>query len=263
MPINRLLTAAAASALVAALALPAAAQTTSTAKTEAAAKAATGKATSDKPAGTAVQGTAKAVKDGAAPAAAGAGANVQATAAATTPAPSNTKAVAAQGDLVDTLKLSGQFNTFVKAIDSTNLTQLLKTNKNLTVFAPTDAAFAAMPAGELAKLQADKVAMQKFVLHHIINAPVDTTKIKGARGPVPSGAQDNILLDGSDEAGTLKADGATIVQADLKTSSGMLHIVDKPLVAGAGGTAEPAQASAPASTGAGSDASAAAAKPKT
>jgi uncharacterized surface protein with fasciclin (FAS1) repeats len=153
--------------------------------------------------------------------------------------------VAVQGDLVDTLKLSGQFTTFVGGIDATNLAGLLKTNKNLTVFAPTDAAFAAMPADQLAKLKSDKAAMQKFVLHHVVNAPVDSSKIKGAKGPVPSGAGDTILLDGSDEGGALKVDGATIVQADLRTGSGRLHVVDKVLVSGEGAV-EPPAASAPA-----------------
>ena len=155
------------------------------------------------------------------------------------------KPVAVQGDLLDTLKLSGQFTTFVKGIDSTNLSGLLKTNKNLTVFAPTDAAFAAMPQDQLAKLMADKAAMQKFILHHVVNAPIDSAKIKGARGPIPSGAGDQILLDGSDESGKLKVDGAGIVQADIHTGSGLLHVVDRTLVAGQGGDATaPASAAA-------------------
>jgi uncharacterized surface protein with fasciclin (FAS1) repeats len=170
-------------------------------------------------------------------------------ASAQTPAPAAAataaaKPVAVQGDLVDTLKLSGQFTTFVGGIDATNLTGLLKTNKNLTVFAPTDAAFAAMPADQLAKLKSDKVAMQKFVLHHVVNAPVDSTKIKGAKGPIPSGAGDTILLDGSDEA-TMKVDGAKIVQADLRTGSGLLHVVDRVLVSGEGAV-EPTAGAAPA-----------------
>lgn len=160
------------------------------------------------------------------------------------------KPVAVQGDLVDTLKLSGQFTTFVAGLDATNLSGLLKTNKNLTVFAPTDAAFAAMPSDDLAKLKGDKAAMQKFLLHHVVNAPVDSSKIKGAKGPIPSGAGDTILLDGSDEAGKLKVDGATITQADLHTGSGLLHVVDHVLVAGQG-AAEPPAAAAP-----GADASA-------
>jgi len=159
-------------------------------------------------------------------------------------APAASKPVAVQGDLVDTLKLSGQFTTFVGGIDATNLAGLLKTNKNLTVFAPTDAAFAAMPADQLAKLKSDKAAMQKFVLHHVVNAPIDSTKIKGAKGPIPSGAGDTILLDGSDEA-AMKVDGANIVQADLRTGSGLLHIVDHVLVSGQGAV-EPPAAAAPA-----------------
>lgn len=164
-------------------------------------------------------------------------------ASAQTPAPAAAAApVAVQGDLVDTLKLSGQFTTFVGGIDATNLAGLLKTNKNLTVFAPTDAAFAAMPAADLAKLKGDKTAMQKFVLHHVVNAPIDSTKIKGAKGPIPSGAGDTILLDGSDEAGAMKVDGATIVQADLRTGSGLLHVVDHVLVSGQGAVDPPAAA---------------------
>lgn len=163
-------------------------------------------------------------------------------ASAQTPAPASAAPVAVQGDLVDTLKLSGQFTTFVGGIDATNLAGLLKTNKNLTVFAPTDAAFSAMPPAELAKLKSDKAAMQKFVLHHVVNAPIDSTKIKGAKGPIPSGAGDTILLDGSDEAGALKVDGATIVQSDLRTGSGLLHVVDHVLVSGQGAVEAPAAA---------------------
>jgi uncharacterized surface protein with fasciclin (FAS1) repeats len=163
------------------------------------------------------------------------------------------KPVTVQGDLVDTLKLNGQFNTFTKGLADTNLTGLLKTNANLTVFAPTDAAFAAMPPADLAKITSDKIAMQHFLMHHIVNAPIPSTKIKGAKGMIPSGAQDNILLDGSDEGGALKVDGATIIQADVKTGSGLLHVVDHVLVAGQGAVEPAAPAAAPAP---GADASA-------
>jgi uncharacterized surface protein with fasciclin (FAS1) repeats len=134
----------------------------------------------------------------------------------------------------------------VGGVDSTNLASLFKSQPQITVFAPTDSAFAAMPADQLAKLKADKAAMQRFILHHLINAPVDSTKIKGAKGPIPSGAGDTILLDGSDEGGKMMVDGATIVQADLKTASGLLHIVDKPLIAGQGNVDSPAAAAPPA-----------------
>lgn len=156
------------------------------------------------------------------------------------------KPVAVQGTLLDTLKLSGQFTTFVGGVDATNLASLFKSQPQITVFAPTDAAFASMPADELAKLKADKPAMQKFILHHLVNAPFDSSKIKGVKGPVPSGAGDTILLDGSDEGGKMMVDGATIVQADLKTASGLLHVVDKPLIAGQGNVDPPAATAPPA-----------------
>lgn len=247
MTTYRLLTATAAAALISGFAaFGAAAQTpaAATAKTEAAAQAATGKASSDAAAATQPQGAAAAVKEGVAPVAAAQGA---------APAAGAAKPVAVAGDLVDTLKASGQFTTFIEAVDSTNLTSLLKTNKNLTVFAPTDAAFAALPASELARLKADKAAMQKFVLHHVVNAPIPSSKIKGAKGPVATGAGDQVLLDGSDEA-ALKADGATIVQADLQTGSGLLQVVDRVLVSGQGDTST-AAAPTGASTGASDTAS--------
>jgi uncharacterized surface protein with fasciclin (FAS1) repeats len=139
--------------------------------------------------------------------------------------------VAPHGDLVETMRASGQFKTFLKAADATNLTSVMKANQGLTVFAPTDAAFATLPPGQLDKMMADPTALQKVVTHHIINARVDSAKIKGAKGPVPSVAGNPIVLDGSSEV--LKADNADIVQADVMASNGVLHVVDHVLVPGA------------------------------
>ena len=218
MTFNRLLTAAAAASLLAGVA-PFAAMA-QTPKTEAAAAAQTGKASTDAPAATAVQGTAKAVSQAAA--------NAQATAPAA-PAASGAKLVAS-GDMASTLRQSPDFTTFVKALDATNLASLIQSRPNMTVFAPTNAAFAALPAGKLDALMADKAGLQKLLLHHIINAPVPGSKIKGSRGPVPSGAGDPIVLDGSGEP--LKADNANIIQADVVASNGTIHVVDQVLMAG-------------------------------
>ena len=134
--------------------------------------------------------------------------------------------VVAKGDLVETAKAAGQFTTFVKALDKTNLTAVLKTNKNLTVFAPTDAAFAALPAGELDRLMKTENAgeLQSLLVYHVVNANVDTAKIKGAKGPVQTVAGKDLLLDGSGDS--LKANSAAILQADVRTSNGILHVVD-------------------------------------
>jgi uncharacterized surface protein with fasciclin (FAS1) repeats len=147
-----------------------------------------------------------------------------------TPAPAGGAKVVASGDLIQTVKASGQFTTFLKAADATNLTAVLAKSPNLTLFAPTDAAFAALPPGKLDALMADKAGLQKLLTHHIINARVDSSKIKGAKGPVPSVAGDKIELDGSGD--TLKADNATITQADVMASNGILQVVDQVMIAG-------------------------------
>jgi uncharacterized surface protein with fasciclin (FAS1) repeats len=133
------------------------------------------------------------------------------------------------GDLSNTLRAAPNFTVFTKALDATNLSSLLKSSPGLTVFAPTDTAF---PQSKLDSLMADKPGLQKFLLHYIINAKIDSTKIKGVHGGLPSGAGDKIVVDGTATDGTLKADNATIIQADVMASNGVIHVVDALMVAG-------------------------------
>lgn len=161
--------------------------------------------------------------------------------------------VKAAGDIVSTARASGEFKTFLKAAEATNLTGLLQKTQNITVFAPTDAAFAALPPGELDKLMLpeNKAELQKLLVHHIVNARLPSDKFAGAKGPVPTVAGDNLQIDGS--AQPVKVDGADIVQADVMASNGVLHVVDKVLAPGATATAATgadasASASAPATS---------------
>jgi uncharacterized surface protein with fasciclin (FAS1) repeats len=165
-------------------------------------------------------------------------------AAAAQVAPSFTdRPVRANGDLVATLRADGRFTTLIKGLETTNLVDLLKKQPGLTLFAPTDAAFETLPAAERQTLMTDKAALQKLLVRHLINARVDSAKIKGARGPVPSVAGDNLMLDGSGEA--LQVDNAAILQTDVMASNGVLHVVDhvlQPGAAAAGSTADSAAA---------------------
>lgn len=231
---NRLLTAAACAALAAGACSAAWGQTPQTAQTQAQAQAATGKPTSDAPANTQSQGAATAIKQGTASAAPGA--------APAAPAASAVH-IAPAGDIVQTLQAGGQFTVLIQALNATNLTPVLKNNKGLTIFAPTDAAFAAyMPTD---KLLADLPGLQKLLTHHLINAEVDTSKFKNAHGPVASVAGDKIVLDGTGEP--LKADQANILQADVRASNGLIYVVDQVLRAGSvPETAPQAEALAPA-----------------
>jgi uncharacterized surface protein with fasciclin (FAS1) repeats len=157
-----------------------------------------------------------------------------AAAAPATPGATLAKPLVANGDTMATLKLNGQFNTLVKALDASNLSSLLQQRPNMTLFAPPDAAFAALPPGDLDKMLADpeKKDLRKLLLHHIVNAPVPSSKIKGTRGPWPTGGGDKVVLDGSSDAGALKADNATIIQPDVATANGTIQVVDHVLIAG-------------------------------
>jgi len=135
--------------------------------------------------------------------------------------------LAPNGDLITTLRTNAQFTVFVKALDAVNLSALLKSSPGLTVFAPTDTAF---PQSKLDSMAADKTGLQKMLLHYVINAKVDGSKIKGTHGPWPSGAGDQIVLDGVGD--TFKADNANIIQPDVMTSNGIIHVVDALMIAG-------------------------------
>jgi uncharacterized surface protein with fasciclin (FAS1) repeats len=136
------------------------------------------------------------------------------------------------GDIVATLTASGQFTMLLKALDATSLTAVLKTPGPLTLFAPTDAAFAAATVD-----MNDKAALQQLLVYHIINAKVDEAKIKGSKGPIPSAANKPLYVDGSSTP--YKVNDATILQ-DVNVSNGVIHVVDKVLSPGFTPPAAPA-----------------------
>ncbi len=191
----------------------------------------------------ALMAAAPAVAQPAAPAPAAPPAAAPAPPPAAAPAPpAGYKPVAPAGDILSTLQASGQFTTFVKAINATNLAQVFKAQPNITVLAPTDAAFAALPNAATLFDQANVAQLQKLVTYHLINARVDSAKIKGhAATQIPTVANSPVTLDGSGPA--LKANDANVIQADIVASNGVIHVVDKVLQPGG---APPAAAPAPA-----------------
>ena len=153
------------------------------------------------------------------------------TAAPAAPAPSAGGAyrpIAPAGDILATLQASGEFNTFVKAVTATNLATVFKTQPNITVLAPTDAAFAALPNAASLFEPANVAQLQKLVTYHLINARLDSSKIKGhAATPVPTVANTPVTLDGSGPV--LKANDATVLQPDVLATNGVILVVDKVL----------------------------------
>jgi uncharacterized surface protein with fasciclin (FAS1) repeats len=166
--------------------------------------------------------------------------------------------VASGANIYDTLKASGQFTVLLKAVDQSGLAPVLQSPAlKLTLFAPTDAAFNALPPDMLSKLMApnDTSAnqLQQILKYHLINAQVDSTKIRGHSGPVATVESSSVTLDGSNPD-DLMVNSADIIQADVRTNSGsIINVVDKVLIPSdspfASAVSSP-QASAPASPGA-------------
>ena len=156
------------------------------------------------------------------------------------PAPIPAASLQPAGNIVDTLKASPQFSILSKAIESSGLAAVLNRPGPFTLIAPTDAAFQALPAAQLADLQnPDKAAeLQQLLIYHLINAAVPPAKIEGSKGPIPTVARKDVQVDGS--AAPAKFNDANI-QGQVAVSNGYIYVVDKVL-----DPASPAAAAAPA-----------------
>jgi uncharacterized surface protein with fasciclin (FAS1) repeats len=174
-----------------------------------------------------------AVAQGAAPPAPAA-ATPPAAAAPPAPALPTIPRVTGGATIYATLKDSGQFTQLIKMLDATGLPAYLQSYPNFTFFAPTDAAINALPADLLAKLTAknDTAAnqLQQILAYHLITVAVDTSKIRGAKGPVATAEKSNVLLDGSNPD-DLKINDADIIQSDIRTTNGgIIQVLDKVLI---------------------------------
>jgi uncharacterized surface protein with fasciclin (FAS1) repeats len=135
-------------------------------------------------------------------------------------------------DIIDNLKASGQFTTFLKALDGSGLTPLLQKPGAFTVFAPTDAAFAALPADTVANLLKPENAaqLQAVVAYHIVNTKIPVAQVTGhAATPVPSVINKPITIDGM--ASPIKVNDASVIQAAAPASNGVIYVIDKVLTA--------------------------------
>lgn len=155
--------------------------------------------------------------------------------AAATPAPAAAPqaapaAPAAQANnVVDVLRAQGNFTTLLTALDQAQLTDTLRTRPAISIFAPTDEAFAALPEAERTRLMdpANAQELRSLLLYHVIVADVSASQINGTRGGVETAAQTQVLLDGTGDA--IKVDGATVTRADIDASNGAVFAIDKVL----------------------------------
>ena len=133
---------------------------------------------------------------------------------------------AAKPNIVQTAVAAKQFTTLVKLVKQAGLVGALST-KTVTVFAPTDAAFAKVPKATLAKLGKDKALLKKVLLYHVVAGRVPASKaVTLTSAKTLEGSSLTLMVDGS----TLKVDGASVVKADVLARNGVIHVIDKVLI---------------------------------
>jgi uncharacterized surface protein with fasciclin (FAS1) repeats len=135
-------------------------------------------------------------------------------------------------DIVQTATDAGSFKTLLTAVKAAGLVDTLQGTGPFTVFAPTDAAFAALPAGTLDKLLADKEALKAVLLYHVVQGAVTADQVVGlTSAPTVEGSPIAISL----KDGLVYLNGsAQVVTPDVMASNGVIHVIDKVILPPAG-----------------------------
>lgn len=126
-------------------------------------------------------------------------------------------------DIVDTAIDAGSFNTLVTAVQAAGLVETLKGEGPFTVFAPTDAAFAAIPEADLNALIADKAQLTAVLTYHVVAGKVMAADVVGlSSATTVQGSDIDITVT---DAG-VKVDNANVITTDIETSNGVIHVID-------------------------------------
>jgi len=130
--------------------------------------------------------------------------------------------LASAADIVDTAVSAGQFNTLVKAVQAAGLVDTLKGEGPFTVFAPTDEAFAKLPAGTVEALLQDKQKLAQILTYHVVPGKVTASQVKPGAVKTVQGQSLSVRTEG----GGVMVDNARVIQADVMASNGVIHVID-------------------------------------
>src|SRR5690606_39088112 len=138
---------------------------------------------------------------------------------------------AADKDIVDTAVDAGSFKTLVAALKAAGLVETLKGAGPFTVFAPTDAAFAALPAGTVESLlmPANKDKLVALLTYHVVPGSYTAARVGGLDQATTVNGDSVDIRAG---AGGVMIDDARVVTADVMSSNGVIHVIDKVLMPG-------------------------------
>jgi uncharacterized surface protein with fasciclin (FAS1) repeats len=132
--------------------------------------------------------------------------------------------MAGKGNIEDVLTSDPRFSTLAKAVDMAQLANTLRANGPITLFAPTNDAFAALPAGQLDKVLADPAALTKLLGYHVVPGTMRTSDIGSMTSlPTLSGQSIQITKNGNE----VMLNGNTrLNMTDITTTNGVIHVLD-------------------------------------
>ncbi|MBL0892419.1 MAG: fasciclin domain-containing protein [Gemmatimonadaceae bacterium] len=128
-------------------------------------------------------------------------------------------------DIVETAVAAGSFKTLAKLLGDAGLVETLKGPGPFTVFAPTDEAFAKVPAATLEALGKDKAKLKSVLLYHVVAGKVmaaDALKLAGKGAKTVEGSEAKISVMGE----TPMINNAHIVKTDIVAKNGVIHVID-------------------------------------
>ena len=137
--------------------------------------------------------------------------------------------VAKAADIVDTAVAAGDFKTLLAAVKAAGLVDTLKGKGPFTVFAPTDEAFAKLPAGTVDTLLMpdNKAKLVAILTYHVVPGKVMSAEVAGKQAMVKTVEGGEISVDGMNG---VMINNAKVIKADIETSNGVIHVIDTVLI---------------------------------
>ena len=124
-------------------------------------------------------------------------------------------------DIVDTAVAAGNFKTLATALEAAGLIETLKGPGPFTVFAPTDDAFAKIPADQLQALLADKDKLTAVLTYHVVPGKVMSKDVKAGMVKTVQGSSLTVSTMGG-----VKVDNANVTAVDIAADNGVIHVID-------------------------------------
>jgi uncharacterized surface protein with fasciclin (FAS1) repeats len=124
-------------------------------------------------------------------------------------------------DIVDTAVAAGNFNTLATALKAAGLVETLKGPGPFTVFAPTDAAFAKIPADQLQALLKDKAKLTAVLTYHVVPGKVMSKDVKAGMVKTVQGSSLTLATMGG-----VTVDNAKVTAVDIVADNGVIHVID-------------------------------------